>query len=162
MGMERWGLPGTDVDKRRSEFFRGPLSVAKKALRTIGCGDFFEFKNNDVRSITKQTLTKGDDIETTTVKLRETPRLKAQREIVEMLAQNDPPTVRALEKVGRARKRPTSSGTSTPMTVSMREDDLERLRRGDDVVTRAITRLRDLQPVRRSLRLRGRRRNYRE
>ena len=45
---------------------------------------------------------------------------------------------------------------------TMREDDLDRLRRGDEVVTRAITRLRNLRPVRRSTRLRGTRLNYRE
>lgn len=161
-GMERLGLPGTAEEKKRSEFFRGPLSIAMKALRTIGRGDLFTFVNNDVSKITKQTLTKGDEIETQMVKLRETPRLKAQRETIEKLAQNDPPTVRALAKVGRTQRRAPSTGTSTPMTISLNEDDLDRLRNGDDVIARAITRLRDLEPLRRSDRLRGRRRNYRE
>ena len=113
----------------------------------------------------KQTLTRGDKIETTQVKLRESPRLIANRETVELLAQNDPPTVQAIEKVSQAvRKSPrlNTSGNSTPLTVTLREDDLERLRNGDETVARAITRLKDIQQVRRSGRLRGRTVNYRE
>ena len=71
----------------------------------------------------------------------------------------------AIEKVSQAvRKSPrlSTSGNSTPLTVALREDDLERLRNGDETVARAITRLRDIQQVRRSGRLRGRTVNYRE
>ena len=163
-GMKRLGLPGTEEDKKRSEFFRGPLATAKRALKSIGTGEYFEFDSNDISKIRKQVLTRGDEIETTMVKLRESPRLVANRETVEKLADNDPETVRAVEKVGQARRSPrlAESGTSTPMTITMREDDLERLRRGDTTVTEAITRLSTLRPVRRSPRLRGLQRFYRE
>ena len=164
-GMQRMGLPGTEEERKRSEFFKGSLVQAKRALKAIGRGDFFEFDSNDITKMRKQTLTRGDEIETTQVKLRESPRLVANRETVELLAQNDPPTVQAIDKVSQAvRKSPRLStpGNSTPLTVTLREDDLERLRNGDEMVARAITRLRDIQQVRRSGRLRGRTVNYRE
>ena len=164
-GMQRMGLPGTEEERKRSEFFKGSLVQAKRALKAIGRGDFFEFDSNDISKIRKQTLTRSDEIETTQVKLRESPRLVANKETVELLAQNDPPTVQAIEKVSQAvRKSPrlNTSGSSTPLTVTLREDDLERLRNGDQTVARAITRLRDIQQVRRSGRLRGRAVNYRE
>ena len=163
--MQRMGLPGTEEERKRSEFFKGSLVQAKRALKAIGRGDFFEFDSNDISKIRKQTLTRSDEIETTQVKLRESPRLLANKETVELLAQNDPPTVQAIEKVSQAvRKSPrlNTSGSSTPLTVTLREDDLERLRNGDETVARAITRLRDIQQVRRSGRLRGRAVNYRE
>ena len=47
------------------------------------------------------------------------------------------------------------------MTVTMREKDLERLRNGDAVIAQAMTKLRDVRPVRRSDRLRGKTVNYR-
>ena len=84
----------------------------------------------------------------------------ADRETVEKLAQNDEATVRAVEKVGEAR--PTSRPASPPIMLTMRERDLERLRSGDVDVVNAVTRLRDVRPVRRSERLRGAQRNYRE
>ena len=163
--MQRMGLPGTQEERKRAEFFNGSLAQAKRALKAIGRGDFFEFDSNDITKMRKQTLTRGDEIETTQVKLRESPRLVANRETVELLAQNDPPTVQAIDKVSQAvRKSPrlSTSGNSTPLTVTLREDDLERLRNGDEMVARAITRLRDIQQVRRSGRLRGRTVNYRE
>ena len=64
----------------------------------------------------------SDEIETTQVKLRESPRLVATKETVELLAQNDPPTVQAIEKVSQAlRKSPrlNASGSSTPLTVTL-------------------------------------------
>ena len=48
------------------------------------------------------------------------------------------------------------------MTVTMREEDLERLRSGDAAVASAMTRLRDVRQVRRSARLKGKRQNYRD
>ena len=160
-GMRRMGLPGTEEERKRSEFFKGSLAQAKRALKAIGRGDFFEFESNDITKMRKQALTRGEEIETTQVKLRESPRLVANKETVELLAQNDPPTVQAIEKVSQAiRKSPRFN--TTPLTVTVREDDLERLRNGDEAVARAITRLRDVRPVRRSDRLRGRTVNYRE
>ena len=44
---------------------------AKRALKAIGRGDFFEFDSNDITKMRKQTLTRGDEIETTQVKLQE-------------------------------------------------------------------------------------------
>ena len=105
--MQRLGLPGTEEERKRSEFFKGSLVQAKRALKAIGRGDFFEFDSNDISKIRKQTLTRSDEIETTQVKLRESPRLVANKETVELLAQNDPPTVQAIDKVSQAvRKSP--------------------------------------------------------
>ena len=163
--MHRMGLPGTEEERKRSEFFKGSLAEAKRALKAIGRGDYFEFESNDISKMRKQTLTRGDEIETTQVKLRESPRLLASKETVELLAQNDPPTVQAFEKVSQAvRQSPrlNKSDSPTPLTVTLRDDDLERLRNGDATIARAITRLRDIRPVRRSERLRRRTVNYRE
>ena len=38
LGMQRLGLPTTEDDKKRSEFFRGPLQTAIRALKDIGTG----------------------------------------------------------------------------------------------------------------------------
>ena len=163
--MQRMGLPGTEEERKRSEFFTGSLAQAKRALKAIGRGDYFEFESNDMSKVRKQTLTRGDEIETTQVKLRESPRLVANKATVDLLAQNDPPTVQAFDKVSQAvRQSPrlNTSGSSTPLTVTMREKDVERLRNGDATVSRAITKLRDIRPVRRSARLRGRVVNYRQ
>ena len=110
--------------------------------------------------VRKQTLTRGDEIETTKVKLRESPRLVANKETVDLLAQNDPSTVKAFDKVSQAVRQSPRLNKSAPLTVTMREKDVERLRNGDATVTRAITKLRDVRPVRRSERLRGRTVNY--
>ena len=74
-GMQRMGLPGTEEERQRSEFFKGSLVQAKRALKAIGRGDFFEFDSNDISKIRKQTLTRSDEIETTQVKLREHSKL---------------------------------------------------------------------------------------
>ena len=58
------------------------------------------------------------------VKLRETPRLKAQRDTIEKLADNDPQTVRAIDKLAQARRSPRLTPDAAPMTVTMREKDL--------------------------------------
>jgi len=160
-GMERMGLPGTLEERKRSEFFRGSLASAKRALKAIGRGEFYEFDSNDVSKIRKQVLTRGDEIETQMIRLRETPRLKAQRDTIDKLADNDPQTVRAIDKVAKARRSPRFTPDVTPMTVTMREKDLERLRNGDAVIAQAMTKLRDVRPVRRSDRLRGKSVNYR-
>ena len=77
--MHRMGLPGTEEERKRSEFFKGSLAEAKRALKAIGRGDYFEFESNDISKMRKQTLTRGDEIETTQVKLRESPRLLASK-----------------------------------------------------------------------------------
>jgi hypothetical protein len=160
-GMQRLGMPGVVEEKKRSEFFRGPLATAKRALKAIGVGEYAEFVSNDLADIRKITLSRGDDLETTAVKLRESPRLVANRDIVEKLSRNDAPTIRAFERVTEARRSPRLD--TQPVMVTMREKDLDRLRRGDAAVTEAITKLRDLRPVRRSARLRTQQRpNYRE
>ena len=45
-GMNRLGMPGTEESRKRGEFFRGPLEICIKALRQIGTGDLYLFKNN--------------------------------------------------------------------------------------------------------------------
>jgi hypothetical protein len=152
-GMQRLGLPGVVEEKKRSEFFRGSLATAKRALKAIGVGEYYEFPSNDISEIRKITLTRGETIETQAVKLRESPRLVANRETVEKLSRNEPATVRAIEKVTEARRSPRLD--TTPVMVTMREKDLDRLRMGDPQMVNAVTRLKDITPVRRSSRLRG-------
>jgi hypothetical protein len=152
-GMQRLGLPGVVEEKKRSEFFRGSLATAKRALKAIGVGEYYEFPSNDISEIRKITLTRGETIETQAVKLRESPRLVANRETVEKLSRNEPATVRAIQKVTEARRSPRLD--TTPVMVTMREKDLDRLRMGDPQMVNAVTRLKDITPVRRSSRLRG-------
>jgi hypothetical protein len=160
-GMQRLGMPGVAEEKKRSEFFRGPLATAKRALKAIGVGEYYEFPSNGVTDVRKITLTRGETIETQAVRLRESPRLVANRTTVERLSRNEPSTVRAFEKVTEARRSPRLD--TTPVMVTMREKDLERLRTGDPQMVTAMTRLKDITPVRRSSRLRVQtRRNYRE
>ena len=45
-GMNRLGMPGTEESRKSGEFFRGPLEICIKALRQIGTGDLYLFKNN--------------------------------------------------------------------------------------------------------------------
>ena len=154
-GMTRLKLETTKEGRERSEFFRGTLAQAKRALKAVGKGDLYEFQSNDIDRVKKQALTRGEDIATTQVKLRESPRLVANRDTVDALAQGDQPTARAIDRLTRARRSPRfvpDSGTHMA-TITMREGDLERLRRGDTTVTEAITKLRGVRQVRRSKRL---------
>ena len=48
LGMTRLGMPGTEESRKRSEFFRGPLELAVRALKEIGTGDLYLFQNNDI------------------------------------------------------------------------------------------------------------------
>ena len=50
LGMQRLGLPTTEDDKKRSEFFRGPLQTAIRALKDIGTGELFVFEEGGKRS----------------------------------------------------------------------------------------------------------------
>ena len=152
--MTRLKLSTTQEGRERSEFFKGTLTQAKRALKAIGRGEYFEFSNNKIEDITQQTLIRGEQIETTQVKLRESPRLVANRDTVDALSTGDEATTRAVEKVSRARRSPRFVPDSgTPMTITMDEDDLGRLRSGDAIISQAITKLRDVKKVRRSKRL---------
>ena len=153
-GMTRLKLDTTQEGRERSEFFKGTLTQAKRALKAVGRGEYFEFSNNKIEDITQQTLIRGEQIETTQVKLRESPRLVANRDTVDALSTGDEATTRAVEKVSRARRSPRFVPDSgTPMTITMDEDDLGRLRSGDAIISQAITKLRDVKKVRRSKRL---------
>ncbi len=57
-GMRRLGLPTTEVGKERGEFFRGDLQTCIRALRSIGTGDLYIFKGNNIDQIEKITLKK--------------------------------------------------------------------------------------------------------
>ena len=73
---------------------------------------------------------------------------------MDALSTGDEATTRAVEKVSRARRSPRFVPDSgTPMTITMDEDDLGRLRSGDAIISQAITKLRDVKKVRRSKRL---------
>ena len=59
-GMQRLSMPGTLESRKRGEFFRGGLNIVIKALRSIGQGDLYLFKNNNIDDIQKLPLTKAD------------------------------------------------------------------------------------------------------
>ena len=48
------GREPTRGPAKRSEFFKGNLVQAKRALKAIGRGDFFEFDSNDMTKMRKQ------------------------------------------------------------------------------------------------------------
>ena len=73
---------------------------------------------------------------------------------MDALSTGDEATTRAVEKVSRARRSHRFVPDSgTPMTITMDEDDLGRLRSGDAIISHANTKLRDVKKVRRSKRL---------
>jgi hypothetical protein len=146
----RYGMTRTSP---RGEFFTGPLSAAKRALKATGTGDYYSFSGNT--EPVKITLTRADEVETSQVKLRESPRLlevAASTKVVDKLAEGDAPTVLALEKLREVRHSPRLSGTSTPMTVSVTSADMQRIRT-DPQLAAALTKLANVRPVRRSKRL---------
>ena len=88
-GMQRLGLPGTAEERKRGEFFRGSLATAIRALKAVGVGDLYLFGGNSESQITKQTLKRGQAIDTDQVPLRESPRFSANKEVVDLLQQDD-------------------------------------------------------------------------
>ena len=100
--MLRLGLPNTPLDKRKSEFFRGPLDKVIKSLKQIGTGDLYLFSSNNIKTIKKIKLRRFDETATKQIKLRESPRLlevEAATPIVEALAKGDSATTKALNKL---------------------------------------------------------------
>ena len=221
--MERLRLPTTRADRVRSEFFRGPLEVAQRALRSIGRGIYYQFSGN-IPPPTREELTLRDEIQTSVVPLRQTPRIREQNlrergdtntrqtprlrerflrergiditedeppdiptptptvpplalmpppvieeapdeydlgdadqyvvapDVAADLADGRPETRRAIALAAAAPKR-KRRGEDAGIVLQMREEDLEALRRGDARVTRAVSKLRNVQKLRRSNRL---------
>ena len=146
-GMQRVTKAGVDPNKSRSEFFRGSLEDAKRALKAIGTGDFFTFHGNNIANIKKQTLTRGDPIETTHVPLRTGPRFTVQEDTVDLLQKDDSATKKALERLSSLKSKQRTPKTA-PLVFEVRKKDLAKM--GDKRFTRSMANLRG---VRRSSRI---------
>ena len=153
-GMNRLGLPGTEESRKRGEFFRGPLETCIRALKEIGTGDMYLFKNNNIEDIEKITLRKrGVTVTPDQVQLRASPRFTAAEDIINRLA-TDTPSQRAALRLAQItpatpdtiRRSPRLGGLEPVMTVAQ----IRQLRRGDRQAVRAVQ---QLNQVRRSPRL---------
>ena len=76
----RWKLKTTQEGRQRSEFFNVDPSVCIEALKLIGTGDLFTFKDDTLGGMTKRQLRKrGIDQPTPTdIALRKSERLATQ------------------------------------------------------------------------------------
>ena len=153
-GMQRLGLPGTEESRKRGEFFRGPLETCINALKGIGTGDLYLFKdNNEVEKITLKK--RGVNITPDQVELRSSPRFSAAEDLIEQMM-TDKPTQRAMAKLAQIRP------VTTPETTTRRSPRLE----GLDIIIdgteldalrkqpkRAVVTVQQLARIRRSPRL---------
>lgn len=146
-GMMRLGMPGTLDANKRSEFFKGSLSTAIRALKSVGVGDLYTFGGNNTLQITKQTLKRGDEIDTSQVALRTSPRLIVSSKIADALQAGDGPTSRAIQRLGQIT--PTASAAQ-PLIFQASTNTVNQASR-DRRVTRAMSRLQQVR--RRSPRL---------
>jgi len=142
-GMQRLGMPGTAEERKRGEFFRGPLETCIKALRAIGTGDLFLFKGDQLDKIEKISLRKRnlESLSPDQVTLRANPDRAGRpskpgdEDSPEQENPNDLPT----------QDKPSQ-------TIRVTRQTAQRLAEGDMAAARAIERLRDVVP-RRSPRL---------
>ena len=153
-GMSRLGMPGTEESRKRGEFFRGPLETCIKALKGIGTGDLYLFKdNNEVEKITLKK--RGVTINPDQVALRSSPRFNAAEDLINQML-TDAPTQRAVAKLAQIRP------VATPETTTRRSPRLE----GLDIIIdgteldalrknpkRAVATVQQLARIRRSPRL---------
>ena len=117
-GMKRLGMPGTEESRKRGEFFRGPLETCINALKGIGTGDLYLFKdNNEVEKITLKK--RGVNITPDQVELRSSPRFSAAEDLINQML-TDVPTQRAMAKLAQIRP-------VTPETTTRRSPRLEGL-----------------------------------
>ena len=128
-GMTRWMMPGTDPSRARSEFFKGTLQQALRAIKGVGVGDLYTFGGNNISQITKQTLKRGDAIETQQVPLRKSERL------------DKPSFIPGTYSINKDTDPQNASATFLPATYSIYKATAEALARGDAPTSRAIERL---------------------
>ena len=143
-GMTRWMMPGTDPSRARSEFFKGTLQQALRALKGVGVGDLYTFGGNNISQITKQTLKRGDAIETQQVPLRKSERLEKPSFL--------PGTYSINKETDPQNASQNASATFLPATYSIDKATADALTQGDATTARAIERL---GQVRKSPRLAG-------
>ena len=120
-GMRKLTMPGVDPAKSRSEFFKGTLQQALRALKSVGTGDLYTFSGNNIGQIQKQTLKRGDEIQTDQVKLRESPRFTAKKDVVDLLQEDDAPTKRAIEKLAQVRRSARLAGEPIVLETTAKE-----------------------------------------
>ena len=153
-GMNRLGMPGTEESRKRGEFFRGALETCIKALKGIGTGDLYLFKdNNEVEKITLKK--RGVTINPDQVELRSSPRFSAAEDLINQMM-SDAPTQRAMAKLADIR---TTPETNTNTRRSPRLEGLEIVVDGTELDAlrknpkRAIATVQQLARIRRSPRL---------
>ena len=107
MGLTRLGMPGTEVEKRRGEFFKGNLTDIVSALRRIGVGDLYIFKSNEEWSKVTLKRRNVEEITPTHVPLRKSSRFVVDKQTAERASKGDKKTVAGLASLGaiRARRR---------------------------------------------------------
>jgi len=151
-GMRRLTMPGVDPNKSRSEFFKGTLQQAMRALKSVGVGDLYTFSGNNINQIQKQTLKRGDVIQTQQVPLRGSARFTVNKDVVDLLQADDPPTKRAVERLAKVKPASTrrSPRLAGELVFEAPKDTLDALARGDRRTRKA---LQALGQVRRSPRL---------
>ena len=153
-GMKRLGMPGTEESRKRGEFFRGPLETCIKALKGIGTGDLYLFKdNNEVEKITLKK--RGVNITPDQVELRSSPRFSAAEDLINQML-TDVPTQRAMAKLAQI-IRPVTPETTTRRSprlegveIVMDGAELDALRKQPK---RAVATVQQLSRIRRSPRL---------
>ena len=152
LGMQRLGMPWTEENRKRGEFFRGELKNCIEALKQIGTGDLHLFQNNDINKIQKITLRKrGVSITPDQVELRTSPRFSASEELIKQMMK-DTPTQISVAKLAALKTVTTPQTTrKSPrlqeIEVVMDGEELDRLRRDRK---RARTTFEKIAQVRRS------------
>ena len=130
MGGKRLGLPGTSENRIKGEFFKVPFQNALKALKSIGRGDFYRFYNNNINSITKQTLSREEEEETEQIPRRESPRLVVNNETANAIQNGDKGLARSMEKVGGMTVRKSPRLAKKPIEFGTSSSGLETLKNG--------------------------------
>ena len=171
LGMQRLGLPTTEDDRKRSEFFRGPLQTAIRALKDIGTGDLYIFEDGGKKIIKTVLKKRGiEELNPDLIPVRKGPErernaperfdpaviYKTSPLLAQLLAEGDAITTNAINRLAQVekvapttRKSPRLAGDE-PLEIAMTPAQTRALRRGDPRMRNAVTRL---QQLRRSPRL---------
>lgn len=130
LGAKRLGMPGTAENRIKGEFFKVPFQNALKALKSIGQGDFYRFYNNNISSITKQTLSREEEDETEQIPRRESPRLLVNNETANAIQNGDKGLARSMEKVGGMTVRKSPRLAKKPIVFAASSSGYETLKNG--------------------------------
>ena len=171
----RWKLKTTQEGRQRSEFFSVDPSVCIEALKLIGTGDLFTFKDDTLGGMTRRQLRKrGIDQPTPTdIALRKSERLADKpligvedeeveeeegevpftlhvstgKKVVDQLTAHHSPLVGAFNGLGAVRRSSRISERVEPLHYDMTKAQLEALEKGTPTMKKGV---RTLLQVRRS------------